>query len=109
MESISINGEKINLKHSKIFGWGVVNPIKDENGNVNIVNLLFGGKNNLITLIVMLIIVTSFMVQSAMTFESCKKFIEHPEYHFKCCGACGLNNTLGLTPSVFYTPNITNE
>ena len=41
-KEIEIDGEKIDLKKSKWFGWGVVNPIKLE-GKINWKNLIAGG------------------------------------------------------------------
>ncbi len=35
--------EKVYLKKSKSFGWGVVHPIKNEDGSINRFNLLTGG------------------------------------------------------------------
>jgi len=39
-------------------GWRIVNPIKNEDGSWNWVNLLFGGWRNLINLIILLIVIS---------------------------------------------------
>lgn len=48
IKSVEIEGEKIYLKKSGIFGYGVVYPWKNEDGSVNWYNLLTGGTPNLI-------------------------------------------------------------
>lgn len=42
MEEVIINGEKLYLNKNRIFGWGVVAPIKVD-GKINWKNLLIGG------------------------------------------------------------------
>lgn len=39
-----------------MFGWRVVNPIKDKDGVINPINLLFGGYRNLVMLVIILCI-----------------------------------------------------
>lgn len=54
---IDVEGERVALKGGKN-NWRVVAPIKDESGKLNWFNLLTGGKRNLITLIIFLLVVT---------------------------------------------------
>jgi hypothetical protein len=42
IKETDIDGERIYLKKSKIFGWGIVHPIKID-GKINWKNLLIGG------------------------------------------------------------------
>jgi len=42
IKEVVIEGEKINLKKG-VFGWSVVNPIKNSNGTINWKNLISGG------------------------------------------------------------------
>lgn len=48
--------EKVYLRKS-LGEWQIIRPIKDENGKINKSNLLFGGKNNLIILIIAICII----------------------------------------------------
>ena len=105
METLTMNGEQLHLKKSKLFGWRVVHPIKDENGKVNTVNLLFGGKGNLITLIFIMIVMASILVGVNMMMDSCNKFTEHPENYIECCSDCGEVNDVNLFIVGNLTPN----
>jgi len=55
-------GDKLYLKKD-IFGYRIVNPIKNEDGSINWINILFGGYRNLIFLILILLL-TSFIIWS---------------------------------------------
>ena len=104
METLTVNGERIHIKHSKMFGWRVVHPIKDENGKVNTVNLLFGGKGNLITLIFIMIVMASILVGVNMMMEDCNNFTQHPEDYIECCSDCGEVNAVN---NLFVVGNLT--
>lgn len=54
---IQIDNETINLKKSKLFGWGVVYPIQ-ENGKINWYNLLTGGNWVKLIITIGIIIIT---------------------------------------------------
>ena len=57
--------EEVLLKRSRlpIFGdWARIYPPIDEHGNINKINLLFGGKKNLIKLVCVVAIVGLFML-----------------------------------------------
>lgn len=63
IKNIEIDNEKIYLKKSNFFGWGVVYPWRNEDGSINWFNLLTGGawaKLILVALIVFLIVVLMF-------------------------------------------------
>ena len=53
-------GDKVYLKKD-IFGWRVVSPIRNEDGKLNLYNLITGGSRNLVFLIIILIIILSFI------------------------------------------------
>jgi len=42
IKEIDVEGERIHLKKSKLFGWGIVRPIKID-GKINWKNLIAGG------------------------------------------------------------------
>ncbi|MFW6130177.1 MAG: hypothetical protein ACOC56_03260 [Atribacterota bacterium] len=71
-----INGRKVVLKESagifeifpkeikdKFKEWKEINPIINEDGRVNYINLIFGGWRNLITLLIILFIVGMYLMQ----------------------------------------------
>lgn len=43
IHKVEVNGEKIYLKKNFLFGWGIINPIKNEDGSINWKNLICGG------------------------------------------------------------------
>jgi len=57
MEEIKIGEEKVYLKKDW-FGYRLVHPIKNPDGSFNWLNLLVGGKRNLITLIIIFILIS---------------------------------------------------
>lgn len=67
IKSIEIEGEKIYLKKSKIFGWGVVYPNRNEDGTWNYFNLFTGGSwiRLFILIVTMLIIIGAFYEYSS--------------------------------------------
>ena len=59
LKEVIIDGEKIKLSKSPVFGWGVVYPLKNDDGSINWKNLIFGGsylKTVLMWLIILLIL-----------------------------------------------------
>jgi hypothetical protein len=77
IEMISINGEKIHLKKDNL-GWRIVNPIKNEDGSINIINLLFGGKRNLAILLIILLFVLGFFYVYHHDTAEMRKVVENP-------------------------------
>ena len=99
LKTIEIKGKKIYLGKDKFFNdWGVVHPNKDENGKIVWSNLLFGGKKNLLTLLVILIVVGAGVYGYYETTRSCRQMAENPCDYY-CCPKCHTleeeNNTLG--------------
>lgn len=59
IKEIIIDGEKVLLSKSKFFGWGVVYPIKNQDGSFNWKNLIIGGnyfKAVIVWLLVLLVL-----------------------------------------------------
>ena len=52
--------DKVYLKKD-MFGWRIVNPIKNEDGSINWINLLVGGWRNFTFLIIILLIAAFVM------------------------------------------------
>ena len=70
-ESIVINDEKVYLRKDWL-GWHVVYPIRNEDGSWNWFNFLFGGKANLITLIIILVLAAFLLFGVSTMFASCR-------------------------------------
>lgn len=67
--------EQIYLKKG-IFGWAVVQPIKNEDGSTNWINLLFGGYGNLFKLLFFLLVIFLFILgtrEVTMTYKTLYK------------------------------------
>ena len=77
--------EKIYFRKD-IFGYRIVHPIKDENGKVNYINLIFGGWRNLVTLLIILFILGAMLYGFKTVLDQTKERAEHP------CDYCGLVN-----------------
>lgn len=56
--------------------WSRIYPPIDENGKINWVNLLFGGKKNLVKLIIILIIIGLVLFQFAENFKLIESLTE---------------------------------
>ena len=50
LKDVEIDGKKIYLK-KRMFGYKIVYPIRNEDGSINWINLLFGGWGNLVKLL----------------------------------------------------------
>lgn len=75
-KEIEIEGEKVYLKKDSM-GWRVINPTKID-GKTNYCNLILGGKRNILTLIVLLLIVASFLLAYGELSKQCNDMIENP-------------------------------
>lgn len=81
---VDIDGERVSLaKTDSIWGWRVVHPIKNEDGTTNWMNLLFGGKGNLITLIFIMIVLGGIVFGVSQMMESCNDMAANPMKYFK--------------------------
>jgi len=58
------NGEVINVKKSKFFGWGIVYPWKNEDGSWNWFNILTGGSwAKVIVFIIIILIILGCILE----------------------------------------------
>lgn len=69
--------EKLYLKKDG-FGYRIVHPIRDENGKLNWINLLFGGKRNLFFLMLLLLLFLMFAYGVYELTYSMKDVVEDP-------------------------------
>ena len=69
--------EPVYLKKSS-FGYRVVHPLKNPDGSWNFINIIFGGIENLITLIIVLLIILSFMYGVREMLASCNDMAANP-------------------------------
>ncbi len=79
-----VSGEPVYLVNSKLFGWGVVHPNKNEDGTWNWKNFLIGGNwPKFIAMIVILLIVLGLFFEHA-TFvkvaNECLQQLNNPWY-----------------------------
>lgn len=70
-------GERVYLRKS-FGGWWIVHPIKNEDGSFNKINLLFGGKTNLIRLTVYLVIILLIVYGVNEIVAQYKDFAKNP-------------------------------
>ena len=77
IKKVVIDNETIYLKNSRTFGWGVVYPIKNDDGSVNYYNLITGGKLiRLIMLLGMIFIILGVAYEYNINLEHCTKIME---------------------------------
>lgn len=76
--------ENVYLKKS--FGeWRVVHPIRNEDGSLNWMNFLFGGKTNLIILIFIMLVLGMFYIGVNQLISSYKDVNDNPCNYCKEC------------------------
>lgn len=81
------DNEKIYFRKNWFFsGYHVVHPYKDENGKINWINLLFGGRDNLFTIIFTAILLFLFYFGVQDLLMSYKSIAENP------CSFCDCAN-----------------
>lgn len=69
--------ENIYLKKD-MFGYRIVHPVKNEDGTINYLNLLFGGKRNLINLIIILLVMGLLIYSYQHDIKSMKGVVANP-------------------------------
>lgn len=102
--TVELDGEKVHLAKDWL-GWRVVHLNRKEDGTINWFNFLFGGKANLLTLILIVIIASIFLFGVNEMVESCRYASNHPEEFCQCAPRIKyipLNST-----SLFKSLNIT--
>ena len=82
IEKININGDMINLAKSKIFGWNVVYPTKNEDGTINWFNLITGGSWIRLFIIIMIVILIICLASEYMSnLAQCKLAFNYYNAH----------------------------
>lgn len=89
------SNEKIYLKKDGL-GWRVVHPIRNPDGTINIINLLFGGWRNLIILLIILAFVLGFFYIYQHDTAEMKKVVENPCLYCQNQYSSVLNSTYPL-------------
>ena len=76
---INLNGEIVYLaKSDNIYGWRVVHPIKNEDGKINWMNFLFGGKGGLVNLALIMLIMACLLFGINEMFSGCRNVLGNP-------------------------------
>ena len=78
LKELEIEGEKVYLKKD-ILGYRIVNPIKID-GKINWINLLFGGKRNLVILIIYMVILLLLYIGIKDIMTSCELIAKQKLY-----------------------------
>jgi len=76
-----LNGETVYLKKSRIplvGDWARIYPPVNENGSWNIPNLIFGGKKNLIKLIIVLVIIAMLFAGIYQLIQGYEAILNQP-------------------------------
>lgn len=81
IKEIEIEGEKIYLRKD-MFGWRVVNPIKNSDGTFNWKNLWFGNRKVIIFTIIWLLIMAFIFYGVNEMLSSCKDMSKNPCNYF---------------------------
>lgn len=91
-----IGGEKVYLKKGGLLKeWGQIYPPVNEDGTWNIPNLVFGGKRNLIRLLIYIIVIAILGFAIIEGYGNYTALLENP-----CVKNC-LENNIGLTFETF--------
>ncbi len=92
--------EKVLLKRSRlplVGDWGRIYPPLNENGSINWINLIFGGRKNFVRLLLILAVVVMVFVAFGEVFNSFEAFRSQP-----CVQAC--INKIQLPPQYLNLP-----
>ena len=75
-EGLLVN-DNVYLKKG-FLGWTVVQPVKNEDGTTNWLNLLIGGWGNLFKLLFILLVIFSFLYGVKEMMKGCNDMAENP-------------------------------
>lgn len=82
IKKIEVDGETIYLNKSKYFNWGVVHPLKNEDGSWNWFNLITGGSWwRLIFILVFMAIMFGAVMEYRANMEICQKAVNIVNYY----------------------------
>ena len=73
IKEIEVDREKIYLKKSAWFGWGVVFPLKNPDGTINWKNLITGGSwwnLGVVAFIVVILVIAMFEVKNIVSIAN---------------------------------------
>lgn len=71
--------EKVYLRREWFnWGWRIVHPIKNKDGSIDWWNLIIGGKQNIISLIFIVLMITLLLLAINETIEPARDIIEDP-------------------------------
>ena len=74
---IELNGDTIHLHKSKWFGWGVVYPLKNEDGSKNWFNIITGGSIwKLIFILVFMAIMYGAIMEYRGNMDKCAEAVD---------------------------------
>ncbi len=59
-------------------GYRIVYPIKNKDGSINWLNLLFGGKRNIVFMILLLLVLGTIMFAYSHDIKQYKEVVENP-------------------------------
>lgn len=83
-------GDKVYVKKDW-FGWRIVQPLRNEDGSINYMNLLVGGKRNFFTLVLILVILLTYLYGTSVMNKDLRFIAAHP---CEVCSKLTLNATL---------------
>jgi len=72
---VEVKDTKVELKKG-YFGYRVVHPIINDNGKLNWINFIFGGWENLIILLIVLLFIFYAINSYRQDIQTCKEIIE---------------------------------
>ena len=82
INKITIGDETIYVKKSRVFGWGIIKPNKNEDGSTNWFNLLIGGSwLRLIILILIIILILGIAKEYTNNLKTCQMALDYYNLH----------------------------
>jgi len=91
-------GERVMLRKDRL-GWRIVHPLKDHEGKPVWMNILFGGKRNLVYLIIMLAFLGLLYLGINELVSNYKIIAEHPCNFCNQCSNAFISNLSSLNLS----------
>lgn len=71
IKKIEVDGEPIYLRKNYFLGWGVVNPLKNEDGTYNWFNIITGGNwTRFFMMIVMVCVLLGFFYERSQSIQT---------------------------------------
>jgi hypothetical protein len=108
INKIEIDGEKIYIAKSNLFGWGIVHPNKNDDGSINWFNTLTGGSYiKLISSIIIILIISGFLYEYSSNLKYCAEIMSkiNMQFNLSNFNMTEFNNNLNLSPSLYKARN----